>query len=1146
MFNPNYFSISPDHYEEQQVQQLSDALNLPIWNPSSVYNSGVQNYNKDIRFYEGRAMYDKIDESFPVHVRVVQNGKYIWQDEVTKNIYQVDGYPIGDCEFDLEKLTYEYCNPPISVGLTVYDFTGGTAFTGDETVLRDDHNIFHFDAFKGQKKTVWPKLNIETGDFYESWYYYWVYYWGYFNTYYYHSPIVIGWYDSYTNVDSIHMTSFYGWNYGTSNVQCLFSSFDNIIGYYPVVDDYLYPCFLSPYVSLYFPPNTQFPTGWTNYGGYNGDPVLKETYTGYRIVGATFDGFNLVLRPYSFSNSGIVNYFEGQGAWSGYEAIPYDAVCVPPDYGLWPWKSVQEIYAYNPTWVTYSVYLNTQPWYGWWWWGGFIGGNYYNLQSGFALKKAGATFTKLSPEIQNYDGGYSVYIYRNVIIYGDNPRIQPLVSNSVSTTQSINWYTRAAVVDVYVSFKKQQFPDIGSIPNIDQVKKMAVNAINFRELDYRDFSFRDYEFRAYIPLSTSEARQYVYPYMQDYTGDYIDDPYWYLYFGYSVFEWASYNYIYSSSVYTFYAYDPLYQYLYQPDYMDMGSFEPGIISAATNAFSWPDKNEWFYSRDPVGNYYYYYSYYDQYNFLPLYFGGSIPFTSNIGVPASLNIELTSNNYNYGNMGGSTKLNAKANIKYDYEYTESPTRSLFINTLGNISTYEYYGSERMQDKFAEPGFGDGWFRIVTSGDSTYPGGYPYRINEILVVDPNGNYLSKGVLNAENVPDSRTPYSDRDLIPPYYGNFTIDEYDYTNRIYYWWFYSSEQSSSPFQNGILAGDKPNAYLFKPFGTHYQGYPNNSKYCTDGIYLVINRQYHARQNINSGFSTTYGNPNAVEYPIGAFYISTENSGFQIYDVPLYYVPNLDLSKPYAGIMNASFSCYQNNQAGYYSDLDGKPEIYLSADYDQDMVNKLVILGPNGQQLTYGVDYEIDYQQEFNLGNFRIRFLNTLGFLYDNEPTGNPPHLSDGEYKIFIPKYKQMYMTCNAVVENYSSLKPRFLRGNNYYYYYNFISEFYTISNNVYSNINPSQGYYFWYGFQFYIYDNGVYNYGNNTISNYYLLSLSPIVFVITDCIFHGSINNVPGSFKCDILFQEYLEQYELPVNPEGFNQLLNGSISAQGGYNY
>jgi len=257
-------------------------------------------------------------------------------------------------------------------------------------------------------------------------------------------------------------------------------------------------------------------------------------------------------------------------------------------------------------------------------------------------------------------------------------------------------------------------------------------------------------------------------------------------------------------------------------------------------------------------------------------------------------------------------------------------------------------------------------------------------------------------------------------------------------------------------------------------------------------------------------------------------------------------LSKPYAGIINASFSCYQNNQANYYSDLDGKPEIYLSADYDQDMVNKLVILGPNGQQLTYGVDYEIDYQQEFNLGNFRIRFLNTLGFLYDNEPTENPPHLSDGEYKIFIPKYKQMYMTCNTVVENYSSLKPRFLGGNNYYYYYDFISEFYTISNNAYKNIGPSQGYYFWYGFQFYIYDNGVYNYGHNTISNYYLLSLSPIVFVITDCIFHGSINDVPGAFKCDILFQEYLEQYELPVNPEGFNQLLNGSISAQGGYNY
>ncbi len=1081
-------------------------------------------------------MYDKIDPSQPVHVRVVQNGNYIWQDDLTKEIYQVDGYPIDDCEFDLEKLTYEYCNPPLITGSTTYDFISSSAYAGDETLVREDNNIFHFDAFAGPKKTVWPEMNIPQY-YYAYWYDWWATYWNYYNGAYY-APTVIGWSDSYTNVDSLHMFSYYGVRDSVSAVQCLYSSFENIVGCSPVIDDYLYPCYLSPYVSVYFEPNTQFPTGWTNYGGYNGEPILKESFTGYRIVGATFDGFNLVLRPYSFSNCGIVSYFSGSMEYEGYEPLPYDSVCIPPDYSLWPWKNTQEVSSYTPIWHTYPVY--DDYYYGlYWWWGSGFFPYYPSGQFGFSLKKGGVRFTKLTPEIQNYDGGYSVYIYRNVIIYGDNPRTQNLITNGVFSGRRINWYTRATVVDVYVSFKKQQFPDIGSIPNIDQVKRLAVNAVNYRQLEYRDYSYRAPQFRAYVPLTPEEARSYVYPYMEDYLGYIVDDdPYWFDYFGYAVFEWSSFNYYtYGQAVTTFYAYDPYYQYLYQPEYMEIGTFEPGILSSGLSRFSYSNKNQWLYSR---GNYQYYY---DPINFQRIEFNGSIPFVSNDNIISNLNISLGDSNYYYYSYTSSKmRLNAKAGFKYDFEYTEGPTYSLFINTLGNVSTREYYGSQRMQDRFATPGFGDGWFRIAVSADS-YPGGFPYRSNSINVVDPNGNYLKIANLNAEYVSDSSTPYSDRELIPPYYGNYTIDEYDSLERVHYWWFYSSEQSLSPFGNGILSSKKTNAYQLKPFGTYYQGYPNNEKFCGDGIYLVLNEQYINQGNLNSGFYGLSGYPQTIEYPIGAFYISTQNGDFQIYDVPIYYVPNLDLSRPYSGIMNSSFSCYQDYYVDYYSDLDGKTEIYLTGDYDQDMVNKLIILGPNGQNLTYGVDYEINYQEDFNKGNFRIKFLNALGYLYDNEPTGNPPHLSDGEYKIFIPRYKQMFMSCNSLIENYSSLKQQFL-AESYYYYSLYNSEFYYISNSIYSNIYNE--YYQGLGFQFYSYDTSFYLSQRHTLSNYYLISLSPIVFVVTDCIFQGDYNGTNAAFKCDMIFQEYLEPYELPVNPPGFNNLLNGSLFAEGGYNY
>lgn len=74
----------------------------------------------------------------------------------------------------------------------------------------------------------------------------------------------------------------------------------------------------------------------------------------------------------------------------------------------------------------------------------------------------------------------------------------------------------------------------------------------------------------------------------------------------------------------------------------------------------------------------------------------------------------------------------------------------------------------------------------------------------------------------------------------------------------------------------------------------------------------------------------------------------------------------------------------------------------------------------------------------------------------------------------------------------------------------------------------------------------GKKTMSNSNVVSLSPIAFYINNCVFMGTIDEEMYAFKCDILFVEKLEQNELPINPEGFNNFLTNGFYSEGGYDY
>lgn len=1158
MFNPSVYTQYPDHYSEQQIQQESDIF---IPNGLQLKKMPGSIYNVDI-----------IDPNSEVSMRVTPNGNYIWEDETTNTVYQVNGIAGGPCQFNLKMIDYEYCNKLISPVLSIYDGTYNTALTLDEMVVRQPNNIYHFDALEGQKQTVFPVLNYGYND-YEGfdeinyWYQGWSTFWyGGYVGYYFYGTYPTSFQVMQTNADFRHNISFsaqssnYSYYYGSSPI-FLFSKYTNLYGLTPVAEYTTELSYLSPYVSLYFPPGTKI-----NYqnqffldDGQNEFGIYSENISNFVIAGATFDGYSIILRPYCFSYTGVsyepnwnlepvvgIPFYAGLAPVS----IAYDCIAVPRNYSTWPWVNDAGNKEFTvPYWGSYDritgqISSVVQYGYNWYWYYGwqYV---YGNTISSFPYKKAAFYLTQQRPIVDTYYGNYCKYTYKNVIIsYGRFATIEPLDQNDKGVGKFLQWHSRGVVVDVEVFFKRKPFPDISSIPNINLVKKFIAYPQNVRPLEYRELSYKFfsgypdyYYFSAYkIFESPPDAIGYVYPYEMYYQPNnpfpsysssyYYNWPYYV--FGRAIFEYA-FNGLFYGGVDTYNAlfvyYDPNYDALIQPFYHEVGPFNPCVISCPTasnidklaylNHASFPDSFSYSFSNSWSGN---------------------MTFEYN-GENANMLIYLAST------PSYPTTIYSYIWTRYDFSYTsfDKPQFKMNVTTISGSKT-EFIDAYVMHDKFAERGFGEGWFQLEMRGRGS-----------INVYDPNGNKLVYYDLKTKDIPyPTNAPTSDKIILPYFYGNFLLDEVvsSQNSSIYdtdIYWFYSSERSYSVYQTGVFAGNKPKN-RFKPFGTYYQGYSNNNEFCTDGIYLITDTVGPDSRNINSSFSTLKFNSTSapsMEVLVGAFYIDTSNSGFNITPIPLYYVPNIDWSKPYSGCVNAnlSFVTFENQVSGsfsyynyYYYDLEGKPEVYVKSTWWDNIEDLVLIFGPNDQQLVYGVDYTIVRVSTPSLpGNYKIKFLKTLGDLFDNESTGNPAKLADGQYKFFFPKSKQNRMDCSSWVDNYSSLYKRsFFSTNGYYYFNDYYSEFYTI-NGVFGQFSNT-------GTQYY--DSTVYY--QSTISNSYVLSLSPISFYIKNCVFSGTIGNQQGAFKCDMYFLEYLENDELPVNPEGYNEILNGSLYAQGGYDY
>jgi hypothetical protein len=525
--------------------------------------------------------------------------------------------------------------------------------------------------------------------------------------------------------------------------------------------------------------------------------------------------------------------------------------------------------------------------------------------------------------------------------------------------------------------------------------------------------------------------------------------------------------------------------------------------------------------------------------------GTIPFYSNESVTGNLNFamfNIYSINYDYYYYYNMVKLGTSLSMSVNIpQVTVDPTKyyQMYVNTLGINSILEYVGVEEIPPRFGEKGFGDGWFGLALNSipmPNPSNGRLTQFAGSFYVADPSGNILR---LHNPNTDFPSTVF-DGNMEAAFLGNYynssstSIPTGGYVNR---YWFYNGNSTVNALDY-VLNTSNPSREI-KPFGTYYQGSPNNEGgYCEDGIYLVLEQSYVDQYQSIPGYynNTNQRSPYAL-YPIGAFYIETTDNQFLIYDVPLYYVPNLDLTKPYYGCLNASYqiliksipNTYNSSYIfNYNSSYAGKPKIVVSSQYVDNYESLIEIYGPDTTQLVLDEDYEVLPYSSQRPGCYVISFLKTLGNLFENEYTDNPPSLADGNYKIILPTITNKTMSSLSYVDNMTSVS-----NDHYYndYYYNYFSEFSTMNNSF-----------------FYAY----YNYAdqfmpiaamgsNSRFSDSEVISLSPIKFRIKNCIFTGTNTDNPDNpyeigFKCDFTFTEYLEENELPANPNSYNQILEG----------
>lgn len=1171
MFNPNVYTQFPDHYEDQQIRQQSD-----IWTQDELQLTKIGG-----SYENGFYAVDIIDPESPVTVRVIPNGNNIWEDPTTNTVYQVNGIAGEPCEFQLKMLTYEYCNKLISPSINTYDGSYNTPRFGDEVVIREPNNIFHFDAFEGPKQTSWPSPNYDLNDFFDAWYQWYANNWGgAFYWYYWYAPPVTSWNIAPTNVDFRHTPTgiFYGYsNYATLSPVMLGSKSTNLNGlstileYYPTQVSYL-----SPYVSLFFPPEAQINYQLPNFvdNGFTG--ISNQQNLGIKIVGATFDGFNIILRPYCFANSAYYFYYDTsinpaiQSPWVTYPVV-HDHVTVPQNYPSWPWindsENAEQVYPRYGSYdvvtglITYNYYTPWNSYYYNWYWNSY--GYYFPYSvSGFPYVKARFFLTQKRPVIENNDGNFCKYTYKNAIIsYGYIGKVTPTgPNNSYIGGKGLQFHSKGVVCDIEVYFKRKPFPDISSIPGIQQVKSFIAYPQNIRPLDYREYSFKYYitnpiikVFYAYYNFNDfNVAQQYISPFEIYYPKPFVPVQSWYYYYANAPFEYAlnpTVNFVsdYYGYKIPFVYYDPNYDALWTPLFYDINNIPPFILTRAAGNSNYDRLSYLYYAAYPNYNYYYYDGYYGGW-------AGNTQVEFN-GQTANMIFQLNETQFY------PTILYGKIWSRYDIEYSnfDSPNLAFRVSTK-SYSPSEFFDVYVMHDKFATRGFGDGWFAVEIKNKRNISRG------QLNFYDPNKNLLYYGSLNfnTTNAP-SGAPLSDSPILSKYfYGNYILDDVYYpdsTNYIDVYWFYSSEKSYSVYENGVFSNDNPDN-VFKPFGTFFDGNLNNTNYCKDGVYIITHNSsysfdYYNNTNLNSGFDYWRNNRPfnpTIEVIIGAFHISTQNNSFSIAAVPIYYIPDIDWTRPYKGCINSSFSIvtYELSKTitttAYYPELEGLGEIYVKSSWWDNIENLVKIYGPNNQQLILDEDYEIKrINSELMPGDYRIKFLKPIGDLYNNEPTENPARLLDGEYKVFWPSSKEIKLECTSFNDNYASLyrRPMTTSSQTPYYsgnYENFNNEFQLIgtpTSSAFANHPVGQ-----------FYQTGV-SYDNlqrsiNTMSNSTVVGLSPISFYLQNCIFSGFVNDQFVAFKCDINLVENVLPGELPVNPESFNDFLYNGIYAVGNYNY
>mgnify|MGYP000191294975 CR=1 FL=1 len=1103
MYKPSAVSASPDHYVDGQIKDNFEASVPFNWFGKNNFGS-----NKVI-------WYDQIDESFLINVRVTPNGNYIWEESdltqtTVPTVYQVNGTAGTVSQFQLKKITAEYCNPALGVQPTYQSYYN---YNDDETLIREQSNIYHYDIFEGIKKIAWPNFTT-------------------YNNYY---PTGISyWSEEYTNVDYIHQyladpyTNYYSYLSGYN----LLSDASKINVIENILEDYLEPCSLDSSIPSYFPPNSVIPE-WPEQEGSvnNAGSFFDDTYSGYKICGASFNGNNLILRIHSFSKTAFV------GSENDITTpVTLDSIKIPSAYYSWPWiNDNSEFYPYDNK-ILYPKMYDISN-----------GNNiYYGAYYGFLPeKKACIYFTQKNPLVES-TSGFDTFTYKNVIIHDRPSRSQAIQIEDPAdefyfSGKNLAWFAGAVCVDIQISFKKKNFPEISSIPNIRMPRTFAVVPEDIRPLSYRDVTLSSPFWYAYKGLTNEESRELVDYYQIGYSPSSFPK---YAANGYS----GDYNIV---SNYGFSIYDPNYPALKQPVFQTFGDLESGFIKNKSDDYYY----YYYYNStrdinnipDPFDLFFYYnYYYYNQLSFLN---SGTIPFASNESVTGNLNFTMFNTidgNYNYYyyyafKLG--TSLYMTVNIP---QVTIDPTKyyQMYVNTLGINPRQEYVGVESIPPRFGEKGFGDGWFGLAIN-QLSIPNPSNGRLTQFAgsfyVADPNGNILRYYNPNTDYI----TPVTvfDGNMEAAFLGNYynssstSIPTGGYVNK---YWFYNGNSTVNALDY-VLNTSNPSREI-KPFGTYYEGSPNNEGgYCEDGIYLVLGQSYVDQYQALPGYynNTNQRSPYAL-YPIGAFYIETTDNQFLIYDVPLYYVPDLDLTKPYYGCLNASYQILitsvpgtynSSNIFNYNSSYAGKPKIVVSSQYVDNYESLIEIYGPDATQLVLDEDYEVLPYSSQRPGCYVISFLKTLGNLFENEYTDNPPSLADGNYKIILPTITNKTMSSLSYVDNMTSVSNRLY---NYYNYNFYVSEFFSMNSPYFSFsynyidqfMPKAQNQYFGYNARF---------------SDSEVISLSPIKFRIKNCIFTGTNTDDPDNpyeigFKCDFTFTEYLEEDELPANPNSYNQLLEG----------